>query len=39
MDNGLIFPYPCVFDKGEAHDTNHPFWLLTFGLVVGERGA
>jgi hypothetical protein len=24
MDNGLIFPYPRVFDKDEAHDTNHP---------------
>ncbi len=24
MDNGLIFPYPRVVDKDEAHDTNHP---------------
>ena len=38
MDNGLIFPYPRVFDKGEAHDTNHPrsHRLVPFGgLVVG----
>ena len=29
MDNGLIFPYPRVFDKDEAHDTNHPRCFLS----------
>jgi hypothetical protein len=39
MDNGLIFPYPCGCAHGEAGDTNHPKLLMTFGLLVVERGT
>ena len=38
MDNGLIFPYPRVFDKDEAHDTNHPALVVAFGLLLGCVG-
>ncbi len=38
MDNGLIFPYPRMFDKDEAHDTNHPNWSGSSDLKLGSVG-
>ncbi len=34
MENGLIFPYPCMRARGETCETNRPPALVAILVVV-----
>jgi hypothetical protein len=44
MDNGLIFPYPCLRARGEPRDAHRlkrlvapPFGVVAWGVERGNR--